>query len=294
LTINRIVAGSVRFEQRNRDCRHGGWVIDCRFEGIMSNLAGNLRRGGLQGTWCGLASFAAVEAMATLGFDFLVLDLQHSEICQPQVPSLLGAAAAANIPAVVRAPSNDHHAINWLCDQGAAGVLVPMVNSSAEARRAVEAAKYPPMGRRSFGPLRASRYGTALGEYMDDPDSHTALIVQIEHAAAIDEVGRIAAMPGIDAVFMGPNDIAFSMLAPGEKMQGDSGQWSAFARTPRVLDLCRSAMRACQAAEVPFGMTAADGAEARQWLAEGAHFATFGSDVAFLRAGARCIRGTAV
>jgi 4-hydroxy-2-oxoheptanedioate aldolase len=257
------------------------------------NPAFDLRRGGLQGTWCGFASVAAVEAMTTLGFDFLVLDLQHSEISLAHIPALLGAVRSGGTTAVVRAPRNDYHAINWLCDQGVDGVLAPMVNSLDDAVQAVRAAKYPPLGKRSFGPIRASRYGAALAGYMAEPDSHTALIVQIEDAAAIGDIDRIVATPGVDAVFMGPNDIAFSLLAPGEKMDGDADQWSAFARTPRVLDLCRSAMRACRRAGVPFGMTAANGAEARQWLDDGAQFVTFGSDAGFLRAGSRCVRGAA-
>lgn len=254
------------------------------------NFIDGLRRGGLTGTWCGLASFGAVEAMATLGFDFLVLDLQHSEIPQWQVPALLGAAQLGGAAAVVRAPECDYHAINWICDQGAAAVLVPMVNSAEDAVRAVRAAKYPPLGRRSFGPLRASRYGAALGEYMSEADARTALIVQVEDAAAAWEIESILRVPGIDAVFMGPNDMAFSLLKPGETLRSDPAQWSAFARTPEVLSLCAGVMEACKGAGIPFGMTAANGADAGEWLGRGAQFVTYGSDVAFLRAGARCLR----
>jgi 2-keto-3-deoxy-L-rhamnonate aldolase RhmA len=257
---------------------------------MSGDLINSLRGGGLTGAWCGLASFAAVEAMATLGFDFLVLDLQHSEIGLSQIPPLLGAAQLGGVHAVVRAPECDYHAINWLCDQGAGGVLVPMVNSAAEAERAVRAAKYPPLGRRSFGPLRASRYGASLGEYMAEADQRTALIVQIEDATAAREIDTILRVPGIDAVFMGPNDLALSMLRPGEVLRGDPSQWSAFARTPEVLELCSGVLEACRSVGMPFGMTAANGTDARQWLKRGAQFVTFGSDVSFLRAGAQCLR----
>ena len=257
---------------------------------MTKDLIDRLQRGGLTGAWCGLSSFAAVEAMATLGFDFLVLDLQHSEIALSQIPPLLAAAQLGGVRAVVRAPECDYHAINWLCDQGADGVLVPMVNSPAEAEKAVRAAKYPPVGRRSFGPLRASRYGAALGKYMAEADRRTALIVQIEDAVAAREIEQILKVPGIDAVFMGPNDLALSMLRPGEKLQGDPSQWSAFARTPEVLELCGGVLSACRAAGIPFGMTAANGTDARQWLERGAQFVTFGSDVSFLRAGAHSLR----
>jgi 2-keto-3-deoxy-L-rhamnonate aldolase RhmA len=258
------------------------------------DLIDRLRRGGLTGTWCSLASFAAVEVMATLRFDFLVLDLQHTEMVLSQIPALLGAAHLEGVRAVVRAPECNYHAINWLCDQGADGVLVPMVNSAEDAAKAVGAAKYPPLGRRSFGPLRASRYGAGLGEYMTDPNSRTALIVQIEDAGAARDIEKILQVPGIDAVFMGPNDLALSMLKPGETIRGDASQWSAFARTPEVLELCDRVLRACRAAGIPFGMTTADGTDAGEWFGRGAQFVTMGSDVTFLRAGARSVRAAEV
>ena len=159
---------------------------------------------------------------------------------------------------------------------------------------AVRAAKYPPLGRRSFGPLRASRYGAALGDYMAAPDHRTALIVQIEDARAAREIEQILNVPGIDGVFMGPNDLALSLLKPGETLRGDASQWSAFARTPEVLRLCTDVLQACRSAEMPFGMTTANGEDARQWLDRGSKFVTLGSDVTFLRAGARSMQAVGV
>jgi 2-keto-3-deoxy-L-rhamnonate aldolase RhmA len=188
---------------------------------------------------------------------------------------------------VVRAPANSYHAINWLFDQGAGGVLVPMINSVEDSRRAVEAAKYPPVGRRSFGPFRAARYGTDLEQYMDSAAASATLILQIEDAEVARGIDAILRIQGIDAVFMGPNDVAFSMLKAGETMRGDPTQWSAFARTPAVIELCEHVMARCRAVGMPFGMTAGSIAEARSWLERGASFVTAGSDASFMRAGAR-------
>jgi 4-hydroxy-2-oxoheptanedioate aldolase len=246
---------------------------------------------GLLGSWCTFASFASTELMATLDFDFLVLDMQHTEITQAQFPAWFGAFPENGPAAVVRAARNDYHLINWLFDMGAPAVLVPMVNSPEEARLAVAAAKFPPLGRRSFGPYRAARYGARVAEYVAEADSSAVLIVQVEDAAAAREIEAILDVPGIDALFMGPNDLAFSMLEPGQSIQPRAGEWAAFARTPEAMELCARVLAACRARKVPFGMTAGAIAEAREWIARGASFVTFGSDFTFLRAGAQMLCG---
>jgi 2-keto-3-deoxy-L-rhamnonate aldolase RhmA len=255
-------------------------------------LGGMLRRGEAIGAWCGFASFSSIELMTLLGFDFLVLDMQHCEVTPAHIPALLGPFAPGGPFPVVRVPQIDYHTINWMFDQGVAGVLAPMTNSPDDARRAVRAAKFPPLGRRSFGPFRAARYGTRLDRYIPGADEASTLIVQIEDARAAREIDEILSVEGIDAVFMGPNDLAYSMLKPGENLRGDPAQWTAFARTPEVIELCEHVMRRCQAANVPFGMTGASMDDARQWLKRGASFATYGSDFLFLRTGAETLCGT--
>jgi 4-hydroxy-2-oxoheptanedioate aldolase len=263
------------------------------------SFGSKLREGrGLLGAWCSFASFASAEVMTNLGFDFLVLDMQHCEITQAQFPGILGAFHEGGPTAVVRAPKNDYHIINWLFDQGVGAVLVPMVNSVEDARRAVEAAKFPPLGRRSFGPYRAATYSFNAPRYMAEADERSTLIIQIESADAASHAEEIMAVPGIDAVFVGPNDLAFSMLKPGQsfsKPTEGSGaadgarQWTAFARTPEVLALCDEIFVKAKAANMPFGMTSGSIEEARGWLAKGASLMTFGSDFLFIRAGANAL-----
>src|SRR5690242_19247142 len=113
---------------------------------------------GLLGAWCTFASFAEYRSHDRTGIRFLVLDMQHCELTQSQFPTLLGAFRAAAPTPVIRVPQDEYHIINWLLDQGAPALLMPMVNSPEAARAAVEAAKFPPLGKRSFGPSRAARY----------------------------------------------------------------------------------------------------------------------------------------
>ena len=244
----------------------------------------------LRGSWCTFASFACVEAMTSLGDDFLVLDLQHTELTLAHFPAILGAFPAQGPYAVVRAPSNEYHAINWLLDQGVDGVLVPMVNSAGDARRAVDAAKFPPVGKRSFGPYRAARYGHGVAAYMSSADEAASLIVQVEDAAAARAIDSILEVPGVDAIFMGPNDLAFSLLKPGESYP-PSSEWAAFARTPEVAQLCEFVLRRCLERGMPFGTTTGSWEEANHWLDRGASFVTYGSDFEWLRAGAASRRG---
>src|SRR4051812_18617233 len=126
---------------------------------MIYGFAQQLREGkGLLGAWCTFASFASAEVMTNLGFDFLVLDMQHCELTQSQFPGILGAFKEGGPVPIVRVPQNDYHIINWLLDQGVGGVVAPMVTPVEDARRAVEAPKFPPVGRRSFGPYRAAAY----------------------------------------------------------------------------------------------------------------------------------------
>jgi 2-keto-3-deoxy-L-rhamnonate aldolase RhmA len=247
----------------------------------------------LLGSWCTFASFASAEVMTHLGLDFVVLDLQHCEWTMSHFPAILGAFRNSKPVPVVRIPEVNYHSINWLFDQGVRAILAPMVNSVEIARKAVEGAKFPPVGKRSFGPYRAAEYSFGVNEYMPQADALATLIIQIESIDAARNIDDILGLPGVDAIFMGPNDLAFSMLREGESFfssaSGTVGaaQWTGFARTPEVMEVCRHVLRRCQAAGMPFGTTASSIEEAGLWLDQGAKFMTFGSDFLFMREGAK-------
>src|SRR5258708_25296400 len=179
---------------------------------MIYSFAQQLREGrGLLGAWCTFASFSGAEVMTNLGFDFLILDMQHCELTQAQFPAILGAFHEGGPMPVVRAPQNDYHIINWLFDQGVGAVVVPMVNSVEDARRAVDAAKFPPLGCRSFGPYRAATYSFNAPRYMAEADRSATLIVQIESEEAARTVDHTMEGQGADAVFVGPDDRAVSL-----------------------------------------------------------------------------------
>jgi 4-hydroxy-2-oxoheptanedioate aldolase len=246
------------------------------------------------GSWCTFASFASAEVMTRLGLDFVILDLQHCEMTMAHFPAILGAFHGAKPVPVVRVTQVDYHAINWLFDQGVPAIMAPMVNSVEIARQAIDAAKYPPIGKRSFGPYRAAAYSFGVGDYMPRASELATLIVQIESADAARNVDDLLALEGIDAVFLGPNDLAFSMLTKGQSLFSSTGSgvegadnWTGFARTPEVLALCEHVLNRCRTAGIPFGITAASMEEALLWFDKGARFITFGSDFLFMRAGAK-------
>jgi 2-keto-3-deoxy-L-rhamnonate aldolase RhmA len=124
-----------------------------------------------------------------------------------------------------------------------------------------------------------------MASYIPEADERATLIIQIEDARAAEKIDDILAVEGLDAVMMGPNDLGYSMLKPGDNMRGDPKQWSAFARNPEVIGLCEHVMQRAQKAGIPFGMTGANVDDARDWLARGASFVAYGSDWLFLRAG---------
>lgn len=179
-------------------------------------MGGELRR--RTGTGFALGTFviespapATVSALALAGFDFLVLDMEHSAIDFTRLELLLTAAHAAGIPALVRPWGEEVGLIGKALDMGASGVMVPHVDSAERARAVVAQARYAPQGSRGLCPLTPY---DSLGEPLRSLDDATYVVVQIEGRQAIDRIGDIAAVPGIDAVFVGPYDLAMSLGVP--------------------------------------------------------------------------------
>ena len=165
------------------------------------------------GAWMAIGSTAVAEIMATTGFDWVFIDTEHTAIDYDTLQNVLAGFNGSNTVPVVRVPWNDHVLIKKALDIGAEGILAPMVRTPEEARDLVAACKYPPEGRRGFGPFRAS------GWYRDEAYTTTAnetLIVmpQIEHVDTIAVIDEVVSVPGIDAVCMGPADISGSVGVP--------------------------------------------------------------------------------
>ena len=174
-----------------------------------------LNSGGIiVGTWMSVPHFMVAETLAQGGFDFILLDGEHSPVNVDVVGSLLSGTDLAGTPVIYRVRSNSDDLIRAALDAGVAGVMVPMINSASDARRAVAAAKYPPLGHRGIGPWRASNYYADYLTCVAESNSATSVVLQIESAAAVEAVNEIAAVESVDVLYVGPADLAASMGLP--------------------------------------------------------------------------------
>lgn len=173
----------------------------------------NLRAGKPSvGTWLTLASPIAARFMARLRFDWLTVDMEHNPIDIETAATMFAVIADAGCVPLARVPWNTAENIKRVLDNGAWGIVVPMVNSRAEAEAAVAAAKYPPVGNRSVGGnLHALSFGGDTAEYYAHANDEILVIIQAEHVDAIEHADEILSVPGVDAVFIGPNDLLASM-----------------------------------------------------------------------------------
>ncbi|USQ79270.1 aldolase/citrate lyase family protein [Ornithinimicrobium faecis] len=243
-------------------------------------LAGTQRRP-LAGMWVCSGSPLVAEICAGAGLDWLLIDMEHSPNGLESVLAQLQAAAAYPVTPVVRVPVNDTVVLKQVLDLGAQTVLVPMVSSAQEAQAAVEAVRYPPRGRRGVGSAlaRSARWNRTEG-YLTQADEHVALIVQIETAAGVQAAGEIAAVDGVDAVFVGPSDLAASMGVLGQQSH------------PDVVAAVRQTFEAVRAAGKPVGVNAFDPQVAKGYADDGAEFILVGADVALLARGSEALAAT--
>jgi 4-hydroxy-2-oxoheptanedioate aldolase len=226
------------------------------------------------GLWCSLANHYAIEVVAGAGFDWLLLDTEHAPNDLESVMMQLQAASNYELEPVVRLPWNDMVAIKRYLDIGARTLLIPQVQNADEARAAVSAVRYAPEGVRGVsGTNRASKFGR-VPNYAKTAHEEICLLLQVESDIAMDEIEAIAAVPGVDGIFIGPADLHASLGFPGE------------TRRPEIMDLIIKAMeRIRKAGKAPGFLTAVE-EDARRVLAAGAQFVAVGSDIGLLARGA--------
>ena len=227
----------------------------------------------LVGLWSSLSSAAATEILCDSGFDWILIDTEHAPNETPMVADQLRAASMGSASPVVRPAWNDLVILKRLLDVGVQTLLVPFVQSAEEAARAVAAVRYPPRGMRGVASVhRANRYGR-VADYFSRADDEVCVLVQLETGAAVAALEEIAAVDGIDGVFIGPSDLAASL--------GHLGN-NAHPEVRGTID------RACQRARAigkPIGILAPIEADARAYLDIGFAFVAVGSDVVVLRKG---------
>ncbi len=226
------------------------------------------------GFWCTLPSGTVAELLAGAGFDWLVLDTEHSPADPITALAQMQAAAAYDVSCVVRPAWNDLVLIKRFLDVGAQTLLVPYVQSAAEAEAAVAAMRYPPEGMRGFSSLsRATRFGR-IASYAERAAAELCLLVQVETAAALGEIEAIAAVDGVDGIFVGPGDLAASLGHAGRP--GD----------PQVVAALEDAILRIGRAGKPAGILTPDAVFAERCLELGALFVAVGIDAGVLARGA--------
>ncbi len=173
------------------------------------------------GSWITLGHPAIAEIMASAGFDWLVLDMEHSVLELGEVQSIIQVLDKQQCPAIVRLTSNQPDQIKRVMDAGATGVMVPMVKSAADAHAAIQSVYYPPRGQRGVGLARAQGYGASFPEYQRWMEQNAIVVVMIEHVDAVNDIDAILSVPEIDAYIIGPYDLSGSMGRPGELNHAD-------------------------------------------------------------------------
>ena len=232
----------------------------------------------LAGIWVCTGSALVAEIVAGSGIDWTLIDMEHSPNGLESVLAQLQAVAAYPVTPVVRVPIGDVVTIKQVLDLGAQNLLVPMISSAAEAEAVVAAVRYPPHGTRGVGSAlaRSARWNRVDG-YLQDADEHVSLFVQIETAAGVEAATEIAAVDGVDGVFVGPSDLAASMGLLGQQTH------------PDVIAAVEHAFTAVRAAGKPVGVNAFDPAAADAYLHAGASFVLVGADVALLARGSEAL-----
>jgi len=222
------------------------------------------------GTWISSASPIVAEAMGCAGFDWGVLDMEHSPLDLMGVVHLLQALSSTRMLPVVRVPWNDAVMVKPVLDAGAPAVMFPFVQSSDEARRAVAATRYPPQGVRGMaGMSRATRFGTSTN-YFRLANQHVGVIVQLETPQALAQIDEIADIEGLDALFIGPADLSAAM--------GHIGQFTH----PEVMDAMARAVQRCKALGKPVGTLGGSPETVAQYRAMGFDYVAVSSDIGFI------------
>ena len=222
------------------------------------------------GTWLSLGSITAARFMARAGFSWLTVDIEHSLVDWETATHMFASIAEAGCTALARVPANRHDHIKRVLDNGAHGVVVPMVNSHEEAREAVAACKYPPTGNRSVGgSVHALNFDSTANDYYAHANDEILVVLQCEHIQAVEDADRIFSVPGIDAIFVGPNDLAASM-------RGKDGKPPTAEATSQAM---KQILETCKKYKVPAGLHCGTAEEVRHRIEEGWQFLAVASEL---------------
>jgi 4-hydroxy-2-oxoheptanedioate aldolase len=247
---------------------------------MRSNLVKRQLKAGkpVVGTWLSLGNIPASRFLARAGFDYLTVDIEHNQMGMETAANLFGSIADAKCVALARVPAGRHDHIKRVLDNGSQGVVVPMVNTRAEAQEAVTACLYPPMGNRSVGgAVHALNFDTDAATYFSKANDEILIVLQCEHIQAVRDFDQVFSVPGIDAVFVGPTDLAASMRTPDGK--------------PPAPELFKETLAAilagCKRNKVAAGIHTFSVDEAKMRMADGWQFIAINSELRMLMDGAK-------
>jgi 2-dehydro-3-deoxyglucarate aldolase len=229
------------------------------------------------GSWITIGHPSIVDIMASAGFEWLVIDLEHTSIDLSQAHSLISTIQANGMKALVRVSKNEEVIIKRVLDMGADGIVVPMIKSKLDALEAINYAKYPPIGKRGVGLFRAQKYGLGFDNYKKWVNEELVIIAQIEHIEAVNNINEIITTDGIDGIIIGPYDLSGSMGYPGEYGRED------------VKEAIGHVLQACKKNNIPSGfhVIESDPTKLQERIEQGCTFLAYSLDFFFLGDSAR-------
>ena len=222
------------------------------------------------GTWLSLGDLYATRVLARMGWDWLTLDIEHSPVDWSQAAMIFAAVADAGCVPLARVPEGNHHLIKRVLDAGAWGIVVPMVDTVEQAKLAIAAAKYPPIGNRSVGGgMHSMNFAATAGDYYKRANDEILVVLQTESPRGVDNAEEIYALPGCDAIFIGPNDLRAQMRTVGCPEPTDAEHEA----------LIQKVITAGKKTKTPTGIHAMDPASAEERARQGMQFLAVGSDL---------------
>ncbi len=230
-----------------------------------------LRRGEPSfGTWLTLGDLYATRVLARMGFDWLTLDIEHSAVDWSQAAMIFAAVADAGCVPLARVPEGSHHYIKRVLDAGAWGIVVPMVDTVEQAKVAIAAAYYPPVGNRSVGGgMHSMNFGATAGDYYQYANDNILVVLQTESPRGVANAEAIYSLPGVDAIFIGPNDLRFQMRQPDGTFPTPAEHEAAIQKV----------IAAGKKVGCPTGIHAMDPENALERARQGMQFLAVGSDL---------------
>lgn len=244
----------------------------------MNPLLEKLKKGeAARGIWSMLPSVESVRLLSHLPLDWVLIDAEHAPIDDLTLARIVAGVAGAQGPApIVRVPENSTTAIKRALDAGAYGIVIPMVETADQAKAAVEAAKFPPLGKRSFGsPFAPLAFSTTNPEYLAHANQETLLIIQAESAAALKNINKLVKVQGVDGVLIGPADLSISLGLPLNMANP----------APKLEQAITKILKAAQSAGLPTGIYCPNGLTAARRIQQGFQLVNVATDVFALTGG---------